>query len=112
MGNLGPLGFRGLFRDNTGTCLMAYSDPMGSSDVITAEIQALVVGMRIASSLDHHLIVEGDLGSWSLANHIKETRSLASMLNRSFHYIPREANSSADLCMWVVSLNFLLIVHG
>lgn len=35
----------------------------------------------------------GDLGTWRLAQCIKE---LASALNSSFQWIPRKANSSAD----------------
>lgn len=60
--------------------------------MLSAKIQALVMGMRIACSLNlHHLIVEGDSaivtgwmtsnepGLWRLANRIKEAHSFASM---------------------------------
>lgn len=111
LGNPSPSRCGGLSSDASGDCVVAYSSPLGLGDAVQAEIKALLVGLRLFHSRgDLHipLVVEGDLaiaiewmksgspGPWRISHLIKETVFLASTLNISFSWIPREANFVAD----------------
>lgn len=99
MGNPGPSGMGGTIFDSSGSCLVAYLGPLGVRDSMSAEIKALLYGLRLIHSKglgSHKIEVEGDSAvvigwmahrgsdSWKLSHVIKEAVFLASSLNISF----------------------------
>lgn len=111
LGNPGPLGMGGTIYDASGTCIVAFSGPLGYGDPLNAKIKALLYGLRLIHSkgmVSHNIKVEGDSAIvigwmafrsndlWKLSHIIKEAAFLASSLNISFKWIPREANEGAD----------------
>lgn len=111
IGNLGPSGMGGSLFASLGHHNIIFSGPLELGDLLTAELKALLFGLKLIHSkrlADHIIEVEGDLavviewmrrgggGPWRLSHAIKEAVFLASSLNNSFKWIPRKANAVAN----------------
>lgn len=111
MENLGPSSMGGTIYDGSGSCMVAFLGPLGVRDSINKEIKALLYGLCLIHSkglASHNIEVEGDsavvigwmvhgsCGPWKLSYIIKEVVFLASSLNISFKWVPRETNEEVD----------------
>lgn len=111
IGNLGPSAIGGTIIDDSGSCLVAFLGPLGMGDALSAELKALLCGVKLIHSKglsSHRIEVEGDsavvigwMGSgspapWRMPHILKELAFLVSSLNISFKWILREAKAVAN----------------
>lgn len=109
IGNPGPSGIGGVFRDNEGKIMALFSGPIGVGDSLRAEILALHQGVKLAKQLglqqieiegDSKLVIgwmqSGQLGIWQYRQLIREILSITREVGVWFKWVRRSANGFAD----------------
>ncbi|KAF7827592.1 reverse transcriptase [Senna tora] len=126
LGNPGPAGFGGLFRDENGRWICGFSSHLGNRTNMFAELSAIKHGLNIAINRGFlrfvvdadcleaiNLIMEGDISTHHLGVIISDIRMLRSRFEViSFNHVFREVNhcvdalaklgtsSNENLCVW------------
>ncbi|XP_071900858.1 uncharacterized protein [Coffea arabica] len=96
-------------RDHWGRVVWAYYKEFEDLDVLTAEAQSLLVGLKLCadrgvssaimesdSNVLVHLVVSKVLSKWPLYNVLREIRHYLSRMEATLLHVFREANAVAD----------------
>nr|XP_027066108.1 uncharacterized protein LOC113691976 [Coffea arabica] len=99
----------GVLRDHWGRVVWAYYKEFGDLDVLTAEAQSLLVGLKLCpdcgvssvivesdSKVVVHLVVSKVLSKWLLCNVLREIRHYLSRMEATLLHVFWEANAVAD----------------
>lgn len=108
-GNPGPAGGGGLVRDSKGHVLLAFSHYYGVAQSITAEVRAILDGLRYCLASGIHVnYIESDsqivvnvlknqsVVPWRISHWIEEIKQILSIMKSEISHVPRECNAVAD----------------